>query len=87
MFVQPVQGKFWEFAGASARRLSRSGQDGDNAAMSTYAKGAGLDEVKFTECLGGREPLRRSRSTKSLQFGQEQDWRASGAGLTSWSST
>ena len=44
------QGKFWEFYD---RLVAEQGKwkDGDNAAMSGYAKALGLDTAKFEKCL------------------------------------
>ncbi len=44
------QGKFWEFYD---KLIAEQGKwkDGDNAAMSGYAKALGLDTAKFEKCL------------------------------------
>ena len=44
------QGKFWEFSDLLFSKQP-DWKDGDDAAMLAYAKGLGLDEAKFTQCL------------------------------------
>jgi len=44
------QGKFWEFHDILFGKQAEW-KEGDNAAMVEYAKGLGLDEAKFSQCL------------------------------------
>jgi protein-disulfide isomerase len=47
------QGKFWELADLLYAHQSEW-KDGDTAAMTSYAKTAGLDTAKFTDCLNDK---------------------------------
>ena len=49
-YCAAVGGKFWEFRGLLLSKQAEW-QDGDDAAMSAYARGLGLDEAKFKQCL------------------------------------
>ncbi len=50
MLCAADQGKFWEFNDTLAAKQGEW-QDGDNAAMTGYAKSLGLDTVEFEACL------------------------------------
>jgi len=67
-FCASDQGKFWEFRAALYNHQTEW-QDGDQAAMLTYAKSVGLDESKFTACLA--DPQTQTRVDETLSFGQQ----------------
>ncbi|MDQ1301168.1 MAG: Disulfide bond formation protein [Chloroflexota bacterium] len=58
-FCAAEQGKFWEFSDSLTTNQGKW-QEGDNAAMTGYAKALGLDTAKFAKCLAdaaGQEQL------------------------------
>jgi protein-disulfide isomerase len=61
------QGKFWEFREALLAHLIEW-QDGDEAAMTSYAKAVGLDEARFKNCLA--DPATQARVDEAANFGQ-----------------
>jgi protein-disulfide isomerase len=63
------QGKFWEFADALYAHQAEW-KDGDNAAMATYAKTAGLDEAKFTQCLS--DPSAQAQVDNAVSFAKDK---------------
>jgi protein-disulfide isomerase len=62
------QGKFWEFRDALYSHQTEW-QDGDEAAMTGYAKTVGLDEAKFKACL--TDPQTQAQVDAALAFGQQ----------------
>jgi protein-disulfide isomerase len=62
------QGKFWEFRDALFSHQTEW-KDGDDAAMSGYATGVGMDEAKFKACLA--DPQTQTQVDTALNFGQQ----------------
>jgi protein-disulfide isomerase len=62
------QGKFWELHDALFAHQAEW-KDGDTAAMTTYAKTAGLDEAKFTACLSDKSVANQVEN--AAKFGQD----------------
>ena len=62
------QGKFWEFRDVLYSHQTEW-QDGDEAAMTGYAKTIGLDEAKFKACLA--DPQTQAQVDAALAFGQQ----------------
>ncbi len=62
------QGKFWEFADTLFAKQAEW-KEGDDAAMTGYAKSLGLNEAKFTQCLS--DPATQSAVDAALKFGQD----------------
>jgi protein-disulfide isomerase len=62
------QGKFWEFRDALYTHQTEW-KDGDDAAMTGYAKGVGMDEAKFKACLA--DPQTQAQVDAALKFGQQ----------------
>ena len=60
-FCALSQGKFWEFRDALYTHQTEW-KDGDDAAMTGYAKGVGMDEAKFKTCLA--DPQTQARWTR-----------------------
>lgn len=63
------QGKFWEFRSLLYEKQAEW-QEGDAAALTSYAKGLGLDTAAFEKCLQDEQV--RAEVDTALQFGQEQ---------------
>ena len=61
------QGKFWEFADALYAHQA-DWKDGDNAAMTKYAKDLGLDDAKFSQCLSDASV--QAQIDSALTYGQ-----------------
>jgi protein-disulfide isomerase len=61
------QGKYWEFRTLLYQKQGEWGE-GDNAAMTAFAKQVGADEAKFTACL--QDPATTSVITAALDFAQ-----------------
>lgn len=62
------QGKFWEFRDAVYSHQTEW-KDGDDAAMTGYAKTVGLDETQFKACLA--DPQTQAQVEAMLAFGQQ----------------
>lgn len=62
------QGKFWEFRTILLTQQAEW-TDGDSAKMTEYAKGLGLDEAKFTQCLADEQT--QYQVDTAAQFGQD----------------
>jgi protein-disulfide isomerase len=67
-FCALSQGKFWEFRDALYTHQTEW-KDGDDAAMTGYAKGVGMDEAKFKTCLA--DPQTQAQVDEALKFGQQ----------------
>lgn len=63
------QGKFWEFRTVLYQKQA-SWNEGDDAAMTGFAKGLGLNEATFTQCLGDEKV--RAEIDTALAFGQNE---------------
>ena len=62
------QGKFWEFRDTLYSHQTEW-QEGDESALTGYAKSVGLDETKFKACLA--DPQTQTQVDAALAFGQQ----------------